>query len=65
MPLLITLMRDEFVAVKDTAAWNIGRVCELNSEAALKDEYLQPLLEALVSGMYVFCLIQKIHEISI
>jgi len=51
MPLLITLMRDEYVAVKDTAAWTIGRVCELNSEAALKDEYLQPLLEALVSGL--------------
>merc|ERR1719447_1991801 len=51
MPLLITLMRDEFVAVKDTAAWTIGRVCELNSEAALKEEYLQPLLEALVSGL--------------
>ena len=41
MPLLISLMRDEYVAVKDTAAWTIGRVCELNSEAALKEEYLQ------------------------
>ena len=41
MPLLIMLMKDEFVAVKDTAAWTIGRVCELNSEAALKEEYLQ------------------------
>jgi importin subunit beta-1 len=29
MPMLIELMKDESVAVKDTAAWTIGRVCEL------------------------------------
>jgi hypothetical protein len=29
MPMLIQLMKDESVAVKDTAAWTIGRVCEL------------------------------------
>ena len=51
MPLLILLLKDESVAVKDTAAWTIGRVCELNGEAALKDEYLQQLLEALVAGL--------------
>ena len=47
MPLLIMLMKDEFVAVKDTAAWTIGRVCELNSEAALKEEYLQVFFSVL------------------
>lgn len=51
MPMLIMLMKDESVAVKDTAAWTIGRVCEQNSEAAIKTDYLYPLLEALVHGL--------------
>ena len=29
MPMLIQLMKEDSVAVKDTAAWTIGRVCEL------------------------------------
>lgn len=33
MPMLIQLMKDESVAVKDTAAWTIGRVCELVSKS--------------------------------
>ena len=41
MPMLIRLMKDDSVAVKDTAAWTIGRVCEMNSEAAINENYLQ------------------------
>jgi importin subunit beta-1 len=37
--------------VKDTAAWTIGRVCELIPEAAINPASLQPLLEALVNGL--------------
>ena len=44
MPMLIVLM-------KDTAARTIGRVCELISEATINPAPLQPLLEALVSGL--------------
>ena len=51
MPMLIELMCDQSVVVKDTAAWTIGRVCELHSEAAINDQYLKPLLEALVNGL--------------
>lgn len=51
MPMLIELMKDPSVVVKDTAAWTIGRVCELNSDAAINNTYLQPLLEALVAGL--------------
>jgi len=51
MPMLIRLMKDDSVAVKDTAAWTIGRVCEMNSEAAINENYLQPLLEALVASL--------------
>jgi len=51
MPMLIELMKDSSVVVKDTAAWTIGRVCELIPEAAINPATLQPLLEALVVGL--------------
>lgn len=51
MPMLIELMHDQSVVVKDTAAWTIGRVCEIHAEAAINEMYLKPLLEALVNGL--------------
>merc|ERR1712240_79764 len=51
MSMLIKLMKDNSVVVKDTAAWTIGRVCELIPEAAINPASLQPLLEALVTGL--------------
>lgn len=51
MPMLIELMRDPSVVVKDTAAWTIGRVAELIPEAAINESYLKPLLEVLVEGL--------------
>ncbi|XP_040568978.1 importin subunit beta-1 isoform X2 [Lepeophtheirus salmonis] len=51
MPMLMELMKDSVVIVKDTAAWAIGRVCELIPQSATNPTYLQPLLEALVSGL--------------
>lgn len=51
MPMFIELMSDESVVVRDTVAWTIGRVCELNPEAAVNETYLKPLLEALVKGL--------------
>ena len=37
--------------MQDTAAWTLGRVCELIPEAAINPVTLQPLLEALVAGL--------------
>lgn len=51
MPMFIELMSDESVVVRDTVAWTIGRVCELNPEAVVNENYLKPLLEALVKGL--------------
>jgi len=51
MPMLIELMKDNSVVVKDTAAWTLGRVCDLIPEAAINPATLQPLLEALVHGL--------------
>ena len=51
MPTLIELMHDQSVVVRDTAAWTIGRVCELISDAIVNENYIRPLLEALVNGL--------------
>ena len=51
MPMLIELLSDQSVVVRDTAAWTVGRVCEMLPEAAINDQYLNPLLHALVDGL--------------
>ncbi|CAH2066913.1 unnamed protein product, partial [Iphiclides podalirius] len=51
MPTLIQAMYDSSVAVRDTAAWTFGRICEIVPEAAINDIYLKPLLESLVNGL--------------
>lgn len=51
MPTLIELMYDSSVAVRDTAAWTFGRICEIIPEAAIHENYLKPLLESLVNGL--------------
>lgn len=51
MPTLIELMYDSSVAVRDTAAWMFGRICEIIPGAAINDTYLKPLLEALINGL--------------
>ncbi|EEC20062.1 importin beta, nuclear transport factor, putative [Ixodes scapularis] len=51
MPTLIELMSDESVVVRDTVAWTIGRVCEIIPEAVVSENYLGPLLQALVKGL--------------
>lgn len=51
MPTLIEAMYDSSVAVRDTAAWCFGRICEMVPEAAINATYLKPLLESLVNGL--------------
>ena len=51
MIIILLLFKDSSVVVKDTAAWTIGRVCELIPEAAINPATLQPLLAALVEGL--------------
>jgi len=51
LPILMELMQDPQVAVKDTAAWTIGRVCELIPDATLNEAHLPALLECLVAGL--------------
>ena len=51
MPMLIELLKDPSVVVRDTAAWTVGRVCEILPEAVISEQYLNPLLHALVEGL--------------
>ncbi|CAG0884070.1 unnamed protein product [Cyprideis torosa] len=51
MPLLIELLKDSSVAVRDTTAWTVGKVCEIVPGAVLQDNFLKPLLGALVEGL--------------
>lgn len=51
MPTLIELMKDPSVVVRDTTAWTVGRICELQPEAAINELYLAPLLQCLIEGL--------------
>ncbi|XP_077300767.1 importin subunit beta Fs(2)Ket isoform X2 [Arctopsyche grandis] len=51
MPTLIERMYDNVVAIKDTAAWTLNRVCEVCPEAALNEKYFKPLMECLLNGL--------------
>ncbi|KAL5520367.1 hypothetical protein ACEPAG_9591 [Sanghuangporus baumii] len=51
LPILIEMTRDENVLVRDTVAWTLGRICDLNVTALKPDEHLQPLISALVTAL--------------
>lgn len=51
MPMLIELLTDGSVVVRDTAAWTVGRVCEMLPDAVINENCLNPLLMALMKGL--------------
>lgn len=51
MPVLIERMYDNSIPVRDTTAWTIGRICDIIPDVAISEDYLKPLLKALVSGL--------------
>lgn len=51
MPMLIELLKDPSVVVRDTAAWTVGRMCEILPDAVINEQYLNPLLHSLVEGL--------------
>jgi len=51
MPLFVNLLKDDSVVVRDTAAWTIGRLCELMPEVVINEQWMVSLLNNLVDGL--------------
>ncbi|KAG6370364.1 armadillo-type protein [Boletus reticuloceps] len=51
LPLLIGMMNDSNLHVKDTTAWTLGRICDLLINTIKPDVHLHPLVSALVTGL--------------
>lgn len=51
LPVLISMMSDSSVQVRDSAAFALGRICEAVSESIDPKEHLQPLITALFQGL--------------
>ncbi|KAK0254606.1 hypothetical protein B0A54_13599 [Friedmanniomyces endolithicus] len=51
LPVLINMMNDSSVHVKDSAAYALGRVCEAVPDAIDPSTHLQPLISALFTGL--------------
>lgn len=48
MPVIIGLMKDPSTVVRDSAAWTVGRVCDLLPEEAINPIYLEALLKTML-----------------
>lgn len=51
LPLLIGMMNDSNIHVKDTTAWTLGRICDLLIITIKPDVHLHPLVSVLVTGL--------------
>lgn len=51
LPVLIQMMDDANVQVKDSAAYALGRICEAMPESIDPNDHFQPLISALFSGL--------------
>ena len=51
LPILIDMMNDANLHVKDTVAWTLGRICDLLVVTIKPDVHLHPLVSALVNSL--------------
>ncbi|PWA00137.1 hypothetical protein BB558_003829 [Smittium angustum] len=51
LPVLIEMVSDPVIQVKDTAAWTLGRICDLQIECINIDVHLNVMVNALVMGL--------------
>lgn len=51
LPVLIAMMDDQVVHVKDSAAYALGRICEACPNSLDAEQHLQPLIAALFNGL--------------
>ncbi|EPQ55831.1 ARM repeat-containing protein [Gloeophyllum trabeum ATCC 11539] len=51
LPLLVDMMNDPVLQVRDTVAWTLGRICDLLISTLKPDVHVHPLVSALVNGL--------------
>lgn len=51
LPVLSDRMNDPSVAVRDSAAWVIGRVCELMPQTILHEQFLNTIATTLINNL--------------
>lgn len=51
LPILIDMMTDTVVEVKDTVSWTVGRICDLLVSTIKPEVHLHPLISACVNGL--------------
>ena len=51
LPVLIGMMEDSHIQVRDSAAYALGRICETCSESIDPSTHLQPLISSLFQGL--------------
>ena len=51
LPILIDMMNDSELHVKDAVAWTLGKVCDVLVSTIHPDVHLYPLVTALVNGL--------------
>ncbi|OLY84923.1 Importin subunit beta-1 [Smittium mucronatum] len=51
LPVLIEMVSDPVLQVKDSAAWTLGRVCDLQIDCIKLDVHLNVMISALVMGL--------------
>ncbi|KAF2843745.1 importin beta-1 subunit [Patellaria atrata CBS 101060] len=51
LPVLISMMQDPHVQVRDSTAYSLGRICETCSESIDPSTHLQPLIASLFTGL--------------
>lgn len=51
LPILLPMMQDDNINVKDTTAWTLGCICDLMATSLKPDQQLHSLVAALVNGI--------------
>jgi len=51
LPLLLELMRDPVLSVKDTTSWTLGRICDVVPEPLKTPDTLHVVISAIINGL--------------
>lgn len=51
LPLLLELMRDPVLSVKDTTSWTLGRICDVVPEPLKATDVLHVVISAIINGL--------------